>query len=435
MIKESATNQRAPSYLKPHDRYLICVGTFLEWFEYSLFGFFIGSIAKAFIPLQSLFWQHTLGWLFFACGLVSRFIGVYFFNHAYHRFGKKYSLILSLNLMALSTTAIGLLPTYDSIGILAPFFLLFFRIIQGISMSGEFLSATLLLYEWTPKQQRTLYPPLIAASSCLGIALSAFMAKLIVSLSMPASLKWRLPFIIGGSVSLLAWHIRKELPDIERQPGVKHAPLDSWKALLDQSCQPTFLPVFFIASSLCANSYLSQAYYMSYSSRLGLETDWAFNLQILGQLVMFSSIISMRYFLTVRSVLWHLRFSIILLIPSSFLFFWLSHKLDPGYCLLAQVCFGVSQGYMCSSLLTALCQFFDDPWQRFLGIGLPWSLAVVTFGAFSPNLALLLEASLGMALAPASIIMTVAFITTLILSLFPQRIKKSALLEESSSPL
>ena len=405
--------------------FVICAGSALEWVEYCLFALFIGVIGKTFFPFQSAFWQHTFGWLVFASGLVSRFLGVYFFNHAYQKFGQKQSLILSLNLMALSTTAIGLLPSYQLVGPLAPMLLIFFRMLQGISMSGEFLSATLLLYEWSDQSKKVHYPALILASSSLGIVFGALIAKTCLQSTLPASIQWRLPFVIGGSLSLLTWHIRKHLPEVKEHQHSSES--SSWSLLHKEIGQETFIPIYLLVSTLCVNSYLCQSYFTSYMQRLQLSHLQAIETQTFGQILVCLTILLLSSQIRLKNLQKHLIVSLFLIIPTSYIFFSLCSQATYHSALMAQCLFGLTHGYFCSTILTSLCLMFVEPQKRFTGIGLPWSLAVVTFGAFSPNASLLIEGLIRSPLAPCFIIipLTLVTVTTYIYLMFQDRLRLS----------
>lgn len=419
--------------LKKRHLFSICLGSALEWVEYSLFAIFIVIISDKFFPFQSEFLRHFCSWLLFASGLVARLIGLYIFNKTYTSLGHVRSLSLSLNLMALSTTLIGVLPTYHAIGVLAPILLLSLRVIQGISMSGEFLSATLLLYKASSQKQKVFYPALILVCASCGILLSSLIAKGCMQSTLPEALKWRIPFIIGGTISLIGWHIRTSLPKDIDGPISNNKTVTQVR-LLSGMNNTTFLPIFLLSSTLCTNTYLCQSYFISYLTRLDYDYTFALSAQSFGQLITLFLTLTLSMIIKFEDIKKHIIICLSILTLSPHLFFILIHSGQYYGVFKAQILFGLTHGYLCSIILTFICTLFDKDKDRFLGIGLPWSMALVTFGAFTPNIAMILEALTQEPRAGAWITSLLATITiaTLTYRFFIIRQKNSSNLKSSN---
>lgn len=129
---------------------IICsssIGTIFEWYEFSLFAFLTPLLAQYFFPQKNQFTGLMLTYAIFAVGFFVRPIGAAIFGHFGDRVGRKQALVFSILLMASSTFLIGLLPTYEDIGVTAPILLIILRICQGLSVGGESTGAVLFVLE------------------------------------------------------------------------------------------------------------------------------------------------------------------------------------------------------------------------------------------------------------------------------------------------
>ena len=124
------------------------VGNALEWYEYALYGGFAHIIKQQFNLSEMVLW------IIFATGFFVRPLGGIFFGSIGDKLGRKSALALGIITMALPTTGIGLLPSYEAIGILAPILLTLFRILQGLSLGGEFSGCIAYIVECSPNQSR-----------------------------------------------------------------------------------------------------------------------------------------------------------------------------------------------------------------------------------------------------------------------------------------
>lgn len=182
------------------------IGTMLEWYDFGIYG-----IAAALV-LNSQFFPNLdpaagvlAAFASLAVGFIARPLGALLFGYLGDTWGRKNTLILALLTTGGVTVAIGLLPTYGTIGIAAPLLLVTLRFIQGIGVGGEWGGAVLLSTEHAPPAKRSLYGGLMAMGVPLGVALSNGVF-LIVALFVPAEAfaawGWRIPFL--GSVVILA---------------------------------------------------------------------------------------------------------------------------------------------------------------------------------------------------------------------------------------
>src|ERR1700731_4553194 len=147
------------------------LGNGLEWFDFVSYGYFASIIAKVFFPASSDL-ALMLTYATFAIGFVVRPIGGIVLGAYADRYGRRQALSLLIVMMAFGTLTLGLTPAYATIGILAPVIVVLGRVVQGISIGGEFGSATALLVEYAPPNRRMMYGSFQMSSQALGRVLA-----------------------------------------------------------------------------------------------------------------------------------------------------------------------------------------------------------------------------------------------------------------------
>lgn len=194
---------------------LASLGGALEFYDFIIFVFFTVVLSKLFFPPDmpdALRQVQTFS--IFAAGYLARPLGGIAMAHFGDLLGRKKMFTLSILMMALPTLMIGLLPTYQQIGIWAPLCLLALRILQGAAIGGEVPGAWVFVAEHAPERHTGLACSMITSGLTLGILLGALIAMTMNSLFSPAELEawaWRVPFLIGGVFGLVAMYLRKWL--------------------------------------------------------------------------------------------------------------------------------------------------------------------------------------------------------------------------------
>ncbi|SMO99509.1 MFS transporter [Paracoccus laeviglucosivorans] len=203
------------------------IGSTIEWYDFFLYGVVAGLVFnQLYFPSEDESISILLAYATFAVGFVARPLGGLIFGHYGDRIGRKTMLILSLLMMGGATVLIGLLPTYDQIGMLAPILLLLLRIVQGIGIGGEWGGAVLMAYEFAPKEKRGFY----ASIPQIGLSLGLFMASGVMALMtmMPdeafMAWGWRAAFVASIVLVLLGTWIRS---NIDESPDFKKARAES----------------------------------------------------------------------------------------------------------------------------------------------------------------------------------------------------------------
>ena len=216
------------------------IGAVIEWYDFFLYGV-VASLFfnKLFFPSVSPFIGTILALGTFAAGFVARPLGGIIFGHFGDKLGRKKILILTLQIMGAATVGIGLVPTYEQIGVMAPILLIICRLAQGIGLGGEWGGAVLMSFESAPAHKRAFYGSLPQVGMSLGLLLaSGVVAILELSLTEEQFLSWgwRLAFVASAVLLFVGNYMRttvKETPDFEKakenKSEVKYPLLDAFK--------------------------------------------------------------------------------------------------------------------------------------------------------------------------------------------------------------
>jgi MFS family permease len=187
------------------------IGATIEWYDFFLYGTVAGIVFnKLFFPVQDPLISILLAYTTFAVGFVARPLGGVVFGHFGDRIGRKSMLILTLMIMGIATVLIGLLPSYQQIGIAAPITLLVLRILQGIGLGGEWGGAVLMTYEYADEDKRGLFASLPQIGLSIGLCLSAGVVAIASSLPEEQFLSWgwRVGFVASIILVIVGLYIR-----------------------------------------------------------------------------------------------------------------------------------------------------------------------------------------------------------------------------------
>ena len=209
------------------------LGNGLEWFDFVAYGYFASIVADVFFPAESNL-SLMLTYASFAIGFVVRPIGGILFGAYADRYGRQRALSLLIVMMAFGTLTVGLTPGYTSIGILAPLIVVLGRVVQGISIGGEFGSATALLVEYAPANRRMMYGSFQMSSQAIGRVLATTVGLGVLLTFPPETVKagaWRIPFLLGALIGPFGFYVRyriaesPEFQKLRRKSDLAHAPV------------------------------------------------------------------------------------------------------------------------------------------------------------------------------------------------------------------
>ena len=192
------------------------LGTVFEWYDFYLYGSLGAVIATKFFTGFNPTTQIIFVWLAFAAGFAVRPFGALVFGRLGDLIGRKYTFLITIVIMGISTALVGFLPTYQSIGIAAPIALITLRLLQGLALGGEYGGAATYVAEHAPPGKRGAYTSWIQTTATMGLFLS-----LIVLLATRNSMSkeafsdwgWRVPFWISIALLIVSVYIRLQLSE------------------------------------------------------------------------------------------------------------------------------------------------------------------------------------------------------------------------------
>ncbi|MFG6083282.1 MFS transporter [Paracoccus litorisediminis] len=193
------------------------IGSSIEWFDYFLYGTAAALVFnKLYFASEDPTMALLLSYLSFSLTFFIRPIGGVIFAHIGDRIGRKKTLVITLSLMGTATVGIGLLPTYDMIGIWAPILLVGLRIIQGLGIGGEWGGALLLAYEYAPDNRKGFFGSVPQMGAPIGMLLATLsITSILVLLPEESFLSWgwRLPFLLSATLVFLGLWIRSGIDE------------------------------------------------------------------------------------------------------------------------------------------------------------------------------------------------------------------------------
>src|SRR5215475_1370744 len=204
------------------------IGNVLEWYDFAIYGYFATAIGRHFFPHEDAVAQLLSAFGVFALGYLMRPIGGVVVGHIGDRFGRRAALTFSVAAMAIPTFLIGLLPGYATFGLLAPIALTLLRMVQGLSVGGEYTSSMVFLIEHAPHGRRGLMGALISSGAgggtLLGSAVGAAFAATVSTAALDAW-GWRIPFLLGLVVGIAGYLLRRYVLEAEVAEKRTRAPI------------------------------------------------------------------------------------------------------------------------------------------------------------------------------------------------------------------
>ncbi|MBN8956434.1 MAG: MFS transporter [Rhizobiales bacterium] len=192
------------------------VGQIFEIYDFVIYGFMAAAIAKAFFPAADPVAALLSTFATFAVGFLFRPLGGLVIGSFGDRYGRRQALVLTISMMAIATGAMGLIPTYATIGILAPILLVICRAFQGFSTGGEWGGAAAFLVEYAPTKHRGFISSFQQAGTALGLLLGTLIAGLLTYFLDAESFQswgWRIPFLLGFVLGPIGHYLRTHVAE------------------------------------------------------------------------------------------------------------------------------------------------------------------------------------------------------------------------------
>lgn len=227
------------------------IGNVMEWYDFALFGYFVPYISSAYFPGSTSTGNLLQTWAVFAGGFLMRPLGGAIFGYIGDRIGRRKVLVLSVMLMTLPTFFLGALPTFGQIGIAASLLLIALRLIQGLSVGGEFSGSVTYMVETAPQDQRGLAGSWANVGSTAGLLLGSGAATAVTTFSsqhFAETWGWRIPFLAGLLLGIFALAQVKRLHEdhiVHREE--KHKSRSPLKEAFTKNKMKTFQALAFTA--------------------------------------------------------------------------------------------------------------------------------------------------------------------------------------------
>lgn len=251
------------------------VGTTLEWYDFMFYGTLAALVLnQLFFPTLDPAVGQLAAFASFGVAFLARPIGAVFFGYLADRFGRKLSLTWTLLLMGAATLLMGLLPTYNDIGVLATILLVFLRIIQGLAVGGEWGGAATLLLEHAPEEERGRYTGWVQAGGLIGPTLGSLVV-LVLNLTLTSeqfiAWGWRLPFFASIILVVLGVYIRRSLPESQVFTQLATSQERSKFPLFDaiRHNGRELVLVFFMYVAQVSMTYMSLTFALAYAKNRG----------------------------------------------------------------------------------------------------------------------------------------------------------------------
>ncbi|MBL8800055.1 MAG: MFS transporter [Planctomycetia bacterium] len=390
------------------------VGNIMEWYDFAVYGYFAATIGKHFFPANDPTTSLIAAFGVFAAGFLMRPLGGVVFGHIGDRIGRKAALTLSVLAMAIPTFLIGVLPGHDTLGALAAVLLVILRMIQGLSVGGEYTTSIVFLVEGAGRKHRGFAGSWSGFGAVGGILLGSAVGA-VIALAFPPdavqSWAWRLPFLVGLFVGLAGLFIRRHIPEAHKPAGVQHGRSPVWEAL--RSEWRTILRIALLNAINGVGFYVAFVYLVTYMQTVGgLSEASALEINTLNMVVLLAVLPSAGWLSDRLGRKPLLVAGIGGLLVLAWPLFWALHHPSASWNFVGQlgfaVCFGLFGGVIPVTMVET-----TPAGLRCSAISIGYNLCVGLLGGLSPLVATWLIERTQDDLSPAYYVMAAALISLL----------------------
>lgn len=401
-------------------------GNALEWFDFILYAQFYKMISKHFFPISDSAEIMTMA--IFAAGFLGRPLGALVFGSIGDRFGRRIALIMGIVTMAIPTAAIGLLPSYEQIGITSTIMLVVMRLMQGFALGGEFSTCIAYVVEHSSTSQRGFAGSTTFMSMCVGMLLGSTTSVLMshyMSQEDIMSWGWRLPFIAGLGIGIIGLYIRLKLAESPLYKAAKatkklsNSPIkdlfaNNWKELfMGIAIYITVTTPFFTTTVYIENLMKQLGYTHNQASMTGM-------LILITMIIVFPISAKISDIFGRKVVLYSGVIGIALFTWPAFLGL---GTMEFDKALVMQIIYAAIIAWYMGPVPTVLVELFPTK-VRLTGVALSYNMSAALFGGTAPMVAMLLQKWLNNKFAIAYYIIALAMVTLFVLRNFVETYKK-----------
>ncbi|WP_246708258.1 MFS transporter [Bartonella sp. HY038] len=404
-------------------------GNALEFYDILIYGYFSITIGKLFFPNSDETVSLLIAVGTFGISFVTRPLGSIILGSYADKAGRKASMSLSIGLMVLGTAMITFVPSYETIGFIAPFVIIIARMIQGFSTGGEFGASVAFLVEHAGTKRRGFFASWQMATQGLATVMAAGMAALIFWFFDATQIEngaWRIAFAFGLLIGPVGWYIRRNVAETEEFEQVKHEKVDHkpFKELLTNNLNSMLLCIGIVAAATAYN-YVHKIYMPTYSiKQLHLPATVSYiGALITGLMLLFVSpmvgALSDR-FNRIKLV----GFSLLLLGLTSFPLIYILNKWPSATTLFSVQAF---VGFLLALSLAAMPALIADIFPtnvRSTGLAVSYNISVTIFGGFAPLIATWLIDKTHNNLAPSFYVIATVVLSLIAITALYQRTPK-----------
>ncbi|MEM7121987.1 MAG: MFS transporter [Pseudomonadota bacterium] len=283
MAASSGAAAARKSRVTPKTVFACAIGNILEWYDFTAYGFLATIIGASFFPSGDSFASVLAAFGALAAGYGARPLGSIIGGHLGDRIGRKPTMILCMASINISTFLLGLLPTYEQIGVMAAVLLVAIRLVQGLSVAGEYSSSSVLLVENAEPRRRGFVGTWIACAMMAGCLLGSGMAALSSAVVGDEAMKewgWRIPFLFGGVIAIIGIIIRRRLTESAAMPGedeilaipIVSAFRDHWRTIVTIIGINMPISVSYFVLFVYAVSYLTDQMHFTTAQAMDINT-------------------------------------------------------------------------------------------------------------------------------------------------------------------
>ncbi|MDQ0395901.1 MFS transporter [Labrys monachus] len=384
-------------------------GNVMEWYDFGVYGFFAAAIGQQFFPAHDPTVSLLASFGVFAVGFIARPLGGLVFGHIGDRRGRRAAVVASVLMMVVPTLLMGLLPTYETIGIAAPALLVALRLLQGLAVGGEYTTSMVLLVEEALPSRRGRLGSYAPLGSIGGLLLGSLVGAAITAILPPqtaGSWGWRAAFLTGVAIGALVFIARRRLP---KEPEVKATGAEmspirdafrtQWTTILKVIGFNLVNGVGFYMCFIYMTTWLLQTHHFAESEALALDS---FALVVLLAALPASGIVSDRIG---RKPLLLLGSGLLALL--AWPLFWLISQPSLPLILAGLASFGLIVACFAGACPAFMVEAFPKH-VRCSGLSVGYNLSLSIFGGTVPLVSVALIAATGDRLAPAFYLMLAA---------------------------
>ena len=403
------------------------IGNGLEWYDYALYGQVAWLLSKLFFPEGDELAGMLAVYGVFAAGFFIRPVGAVFFGWLGDTYGRRISMVVAILMMAIPTGCIGLLPTYAQVGILAPILLTLIRLLQGMSLGGEFSGSIAYIVEHAPPHRRGIAGAASLVSMMLGFLLGLAVVKSLLGYLGPEAFEawgWRIPFLLGIVIGFVGFYIRHHCSESPTYEEAK-----ACGAICKTPVREAFarhrvamLSGFAIYITVTMPFYLTTVYFIGFSTKhLQLPAGTALEFSVYNMLALLV-IMPLSAWLSDkvgRKKIMMMSATAILLAVYP-LFGFMVVGAAPATVALVQLAFAVMLGFYVGPIAALLVELFPTS-VRFTGMAIAYNVAAAIFGGTSPFVCEWLVNHFGDARAIACYVMGGCVVSLIALAFYHER--------------